>query len=87
MRQMAKSAVSAEKLDLADQLDRDLEWIKWLLWHGNHGDGADAADLLTWNLELADNKNAAAKLEKALGEFSGYIRKNDNYIANYGDKW
>ena len=87
MRQMAKSIVSSETTDLADRIDRDLARIKWLLWHGNHIDGADAADMITWDLELADNKEVAAKLEKALGEFSGYIRKNAAFIANYGDKW
>jgi len=87
MRQMAKSITSAEVIDLPARIDRDLARMKWLLWHGNHVDGADAADLITWDLELADNKDAAAKLDKALGEFSGYIRKNADFIANYGDKW
>jgi hypothetical protein len=87
MRQMAKSIASSETTDLADRIDRDLAKIKWLLWHGNHVDGADATDLITWDLELADNTDVAAKLEKALGEFSGYIRKNADFIANYGDKW
>ena len=59
MRQMAKSIVSIETTDLADRIDRDLARIKWLLWHGNHVDGAEAADLLTWDLELADNKDIA----------------------------
>ena len=87
MRQMAKSITSAEVNDLPARVDRDLARMKWLLWHGNHVDGADAADLITWDLELADNQDAAAKLDKALGEFSGYIRKNADFIANYGDKW
>jgi hypothetical protein len=87
MRQMAKSITSAEVNDFPARIDRDLARMKWLLWHGNHVDGADAADLITWDLELADNKDAAAKLDKALGEFSGYIRKNADFIANYGDKW
>lgn len=87
MRQMARSIVSAETNDLADRIDRDLARVKWLLWHGNHVDGADAADGISWDLELADNKDGAAKLEKALSEFSSYIRKNADFIANYGDKW
>jgi hypothetical protein len=86
MRQMAKSLTSSEASDLADRIDGDLARIKWLLWHGNHVDGAEAADLITWDLELADKKDAAAKLEKALGEFSSYVRKNADFIANYGDK-
>lgn len=87
MRQMAKSIVSIDTTDLAACIDRDLARIKWLLWHGNHVDGAEAADLLTWYLELADNKEVAAKLEKALCEFSVYIRRNADFITNYGDKW
>ena len=87
MRQMAKSITSAEVNDLTARIDRDLARMKWLLWQGNHVDGADAADLITWDLELADNRDAAAKPDKALGEFSGYIRKNADFIANYGDKW
>ena len=84
---MARSIVSAETNDLADRIDRDLARVKWLLWHGNHVDGADAADGISWDLELADNKDGAAKLEEALSEFSSYIRKNADFIANYGDKW
>lgn len=87
MRQMAKSIVSIDTTDLSDRIDRDLARIKRLLWHGNHVDGAEAADLLTWDLELADNKEVAAKLGKALGEFSVYIRRNADFITNYGDKW
>ena len=87
MRQMAKSITSEEVGDLPDRIDRDLARVKYLLWQGNHVDGADAADGISWDLELAGNKDAAAKLEKALDEFSGYIRKNADFIANYGDKW
>lgn len=87
MRQMAKSIASAEVNDFAGRIDRDLARIKWLLWHGNHVDGAEAADLITLDLEHADNTDVAAKLEKALAEFSSYIRKNVDFIANYGDKW
>lgn len=86
MRQIAKSIASSDTPDLAVRIDRDLARIKWLLWHGNHVDAAEAADLLTWDVDLADNKDVAAKLEKALGDFSLYIRRNADFIANYGDK-
>lgn len=79
MRQMAKSIISEEVHNLPDRIDRDLARVKWLLWHGNHVDGADAADGISWDLELAQNKNAAAKLEKTLDEFSGYIPKNADF--------
>ena len=85
MRQMAKSITSTETDGLADRIDRDLTRVKWLLWHGNHVDGAEAADMITWDLDPAVNSDA--KLEKALGEFSSYIRRNADFIANYGDKW
>ena len=80
MRQMAKSITSEEVNDLPARIDRDLGHANWLLWHGNHVDGSDAAVGISWELELAGNKDAATKLDKALGEFSGYIHKAANYL-------
>ena len=46
-----------------------------------------AGDFIAFDLDCATENDASAKLEKTLAEFGGYIRKNSDFMANYGDKW
>jgi hypothetical protein len=69
-------------------LERHLDSLKRNLWHGNvlHvlqriGDLHDDLDMLEEN--MANKK----KLEKAVREFQSYIKSNQAFIPNYGDRY
>jgi hypothetical protein len=76
----------------ASELAKELERIKWYLWHGNAHKALQLLGDLEFDLEGAEldqGKKAEAYLKvfKAVREFNGYIRANQSYIVNYGDRY
>ena len=62
--------------------------MKWNLWHGNVERALERIEDLQWDLEFtigkSENQN---KLLKQLREFDTYIRNNQDYIPNYGERY
>jgi len=70
-----------------DQIDRDLESIKWYLWHGNVTVALERINFLFTDLEeFGDEQPKWRKLCHAVSEFLTYIRNNQVYIPNYGER-
>jgi hypothetical protein len=74
------------------EITQELERIKWYLWHGNAHKALQLLGDLEFDLEGAEldqGKKASAYLKvfKAVREFNGYIRANQSYIVNYGDRY
>src|ERR1019366_1510727 len=71
-----------------EKLEQDLERIKWHLWHGNTFRALQIGEDLEEDLEVLEEKSTPSlKLLQAVREFNGYIRVNEQYIVNYGDRY
>ena len=71
-----------------EKLEQDLERIKWHLWHGNVFRALQIGEDLEEDLEMLEEKSASIKkMLQAVREFNGYIRVNERYIVNYGDRY
>jgi len=100
MKQMAKGLANehktpAEATDSAPaeapapkSIEKELQSLKWNLWHGNVERALERIEDLQWDLEFtlgkSENQN---KLLKQLREFDTYIRNNQDYIPNYGERY
>jgi len=70
-----------------EKIDRDLESIKWYLWHGNTTSALERIESLFFDLEeFGDDLPKWVKLCRAVGELLTYIRNNQAYIPNYGER-
>ena len=101
MKQMAKGLAKAqdEKAPLergneqagatkGKSIEEELQSLKWNLWHGNVERALERIEELRWNLDLTPGKSENRdKLSKQLGEFDGYIKNNQEYIPNYGERY
>jgi hypothetical protein len=101
MKQMAKGLAKAqdEKAPLergneqagatkGKSIEEELQSLKWNLWHGNVERALGRIEELRWNLDLTPGKSENRdKLSKQLGEFDGYIKNNQEYIPNYGERY
>ena len=89
MRNIATSlpAIVEEALN-AKEADRYLESAKWYLWHGNTYLALENLDLLEDSLVwFADDNDHWQKLHRKVEEFIIYIRNNEAYIPNYGERY
>jgi hypothetical protein len=69
---------------------RELERVKWFLWHGNVYQALLVLGSVESNAESAaiEGDHASAhKLAKALREFVIYIKNNQSFIPNYGERY
>jgi len=89
MTQTAKGILHKEYPAYLDKIDR----IKWYLWHGNVFralDGLEALneELYSWSEEVVGTQEAKQnKLRKLVDEFETYIKNNQAFIVNYGEKY
>jgi hypothetical protein len=72
----------------AKSMEQELQSLKWNLWHGNVERALERIEELQWDLEfrIGTSENQS-KLWKQLREFDGYIRNNQDYIPNYGERY
>jgi|GEM_PF-107841 len=80
------------KYPTAVELQKELERVKWYLWHGNAFKALKVLEDLDFDLEVSelepDKKSLTyRKVLKAIREFTGYIRSNQTYVINYGDRY
>ena len=82
-----RSSPQAEAL-AQKSIEKELQSLKWNLWHGNVERALERIADLQWDLEFtigkSENQN---KLLKQLREFDTYIRNNQDYIPNYGERY
>jgi hypothetical protein len=72
------------------RFEQELERIKWFLWHGNLYHGLLSIASLVEDLDLLSDHLTVPnlpKLLKASREFHTYIRSNQAFIPNYGDRY
>lgn len=91
MNQIAKGLTTKDKKLRKSILD-DLESVKWYLWHGNVYRALQRIEYLLDDLLILgeDEKKpcpVALKLYKMMEEFETYIRNNEEFIPNYGERW
>ena len=73
---------------VADGISRQIESIKHLLWHGNVCEALERQAALLTRLEFfRDRSVAAERLTAGLTEFDTYIRNNQEFIPNFGERY
>jgi len=88
LRQQLKELIAAAPDHDLEKLDDELERVKWYLWHGNVFRALQVLEGGQWELEDLDEEvRASRKLAKSVAEFHGYIRANESFIPNYGDRY
>ncbi len=71
-----------------EEVAKKVEQIKWFLWHGNVYKALQILDNLEFELEpVEENGVVFNKLYLKVVEFKGYIKANQPYIVNYGDRY
>ena len=72
---------------VADGIARQLESVKHLLWHGNVCEALERQAALLTRLEFFRGRSVAAeRLTAGLTEFDTYIRNNQEFSPNFGER-
>jgi hypothetical protein len=99
MKQLAKGLAKQENGSIAKDsepavmlkgknIEKELQSLKWNLWHGNVERALERIEELRWDLDLTPGKSESReKLSKQLEELDGYIKNNQEYIPNYGERY
>ena len=86
--QQQTKALQQERPQLGAAASKQVESVKPLLWHGNVEEARERiCDLvldLDWIRKLSP---AAEKFSAGLAEFQTYMRNNQEYIPNYGERY
>ncbi len=87
LQQQPKSLRSEVGWDaVADGISSQLESVKYLLWHGNVCEALERQSALLTRLEFFRRRQAADSLTAGLTEFDTYIRNNQKFIPNFGER-
>ena len=85
--QQQTKALQTERPQLGDEASEQLESFKHLLWHGNVEEALERLGYLILDLDLIRaHSAAAAKITDGLIEFETYIRINQPFIPNFGER-
>ncbi|MEP7309323.1 MAG: ISKra4 family transposase, partial [Acidobacteriota bacterium] len=78
----------ADRADIGAEIAAHLESVKHLLWHGNVVEALERQVALMFDLDLIRHHSAAAeKLAIGLNDFHTYIRNNQTFIPNFGERY
>ncbi len=67
---------------------KTLERVKHYLWHGNVDNALECLGVLLFDLDVYRRRfPTAAKLERGVTEFDTYIRNNQKFIPNFGERY
>ena len=86
LKQMARGLPTAPSLpDMLAEMDS----IKWYLWHGNVFDALRRLERLDFDLACYEGHEApqVEKVGQAIQDFQHYIRVNEPFIPNYGERY
>jgi len=85
--QQQTKGLRPERSAEADRAARQLESIKHLLWHGNTPEALERLTSLFLQLDMLRERSApAAKVANGLADFQTYIKNNEAFIPNFGDR-
>lgn len=86
LQQQTKTLLS-EQVENATAFSRQLESIKHFLWHGNVDEALERLENLILDLDLIQSTSPTVlKFKKYISEFDTYIRNNQEYIPNFGER-
>jgi hypothetical protein len=85
--QQQVKGLRVEEPNLAEETAKELERIKHFLWHGNTFQALQQLESLLIDLEFPElPSELTRKVAKSLGEFETYIRNNEDFIPNFGER-
>ena len=85
--QQQTKALQDERPQVGGAVSKQLESVKNLLWHGNVEEALERLSSLILELDLIRAHSPAAdKIAVAVGEFDTYIRNNQEFIPNFGER-
>ena len=88
LRQQLKRYVAGVPALDVGKLDKRLEGIKWYLWHGNVYRARTAlVDLEDALGVYQDDAPDSRKLIKGVRDVRSYVRANEAFIPNYGERY
>ena len=86
--QQQNKAFMEENPEGGKQVAKTLERVKHYLWHGNVDKALECLGLLLFDLDVQRRRfPVAAKLERGVTEFDTYIRNNQKFIPNFGERY
>ena len=86
--QQQNKAFLEENLAGGTQVAKTLEHVKHYLWHGNVDNALECRGLVLFDLDTQRQRfPTAAKLERGMTEFDTYIRNNQKFIPDFGERY
>ncbi len=86
--QQQNKAFIAENQAEGASVAKTLERVKHYLWHGNVDKALECLGVLLFDLDVHRRRfPTAAKLERGVTEFDTYIRNNQKFIPNFGERY
>ena len=76
-----------EQPEVGEEVARELESTKHFLWHGNTFQALQRLEGLLIDLEFPEVPPLTQKVAKGIGEFETYIRNNEEFIPNFGERY
>jgi hypothetical protein len=77
-----------EQPKIGEEVARALERIKHFLWHGNTFQALQRLESLLIDLEFPEVPSTLTqKVAKGIDEFETYIRNNEEFIPNFGERY
>ena len=85
--QQQTKALQEERPQIGAEVSKQLESVKHLLWHGNTEEALERIVNQLMDLSLISaHSDAAEKVADGLAEFETYIRNNQEFIPNFGER-
>ena len=86
--QQQNNAFIEENPEAGAYIAKTLERVKLYLWHGNVNNALECLGTLLFDLDVQRRRfSTAAKLERGVTEFDTYIRNNQTFIPNFGERY
>jgi hypothetical protein len=86
--QQQNKAFIEENQEEGAYVAKTLERVKHYLWHGNVDKALECLGVLLFDLDVHRRRfPTAAKLERGVTEFDTYIRNNQKFIPNFGERY
>ena len=86
--QQQNKAFVEENSEGGNYVAKTLERVKHYLWHGNVEKALECLGLVVFDLDVQRRRfPTAAKLNRSVTEFETYIRNNQKFIPNFGERY